>query len=318
MPRAPGIPDFTAKLALVLDRLCWSRGQLAQKAGVDKSVALRWAAGHVTPGEASLVSLTAAIRAELPGFARADWQLPTAQFGERLIAAAQPPGGPVLAQAARTLYPRAMAAGGGAPVELASRYTGCWLLLQAGGTADRPEVTGSLARIAPRDGMLWMETESGPGGTWRAAGPVFPQHRLLQTTLEEENGALAFGLLWGAAEGRAMVLDGLAAATASALRGPAVAARLIALRLEEAETALPAATARLDRLNATGLLHSLPPVLASRFRQPEASRPAPMALSLPAADSLACDEAELTAGLLPESAAALQAARSLLGLRVAA
>jgi len=45
MPRSPAIEQFTDKLRLTLDRLGWSRVQLAQSAGVDKSVAARWTSG---------------------------------------------------------------------------------------------------------------------------------------------------------------------------------------------------------------------------------------------------------------------------------
>src|SRR5215831_20362983 len=55
MTRPPEIEQFADKLRLTLDRLSLSRVQLAQSAGVDKSVAARWASGRVHPGEQSIV-----------------------------------------------------------------------------------------------------------------------------------------------------------------------------------------------------------------------------------------------------------------------
>jgi transcriptional regulator with XRE-family HTH domain len=62
MPRSPEIERFAEKLGVVLDRLSLSRVQLAQLAGVDKSVARRWASGRTRPGEQSIVRLTDIVR----------------------------------------------------------------------------------------------------------------------------------------------------------------------------------------------------------------------------------------------------------------
>jgi hypothetical protein len=310
----PALPGFAARLAILLDRLNWSRGELARRAGVDKSVALRWASGAVVPGEASLVALTAAVREVVPGFARADWHLPEAAFAARLApaepAAPPPPGAFPLLRAALCEQPEATL----------RRYTGSWLLLHASvQNRDRLAIVGYLAGVAPRDGALHMRAEGSVQGTWRAEGPLVPMHRLLYLALEElgQGDSMAFGVLWGAASGRAMVMDGIASSAASSLRGPAVATRMMALRLDDdpAPAWREDALRRLARLNLAGLEKQLPAPLAARFTTSAPLGPRPMVMAVPAEQTLACDDAEIAAGLAPDGAAAIAAARALLGLR---
>lgn len=319
MAKPPCIEDFTRKLALVLDRLSWSRGQLALKAGVDKSVALRWASGAVMPGEASLVALTASIREQVPDFSRADWMLPIPRFAARLDPGGKTPPG----REAAALFPSAFAATSRHIGDFATRYGGLWLLLHASVHAtERLGVVGYLAEVTTRQGMLWMEAEGGVLGTWQAGGPVFPQHRLLYVALEEGVGgdSLAFCVLWGVGAGKAMVLDGIASSAGSSLRGPAVATRMIALRLDDGIDPpwREEATRRLARLNAEGFARHLPPVITGRLQQSAPLGPRPMVMAVDARDSLACDDAEIAQGLAPGAAAAIAAARHVLGVPVAA
>lgn len=315
MAKPPCIEDFTRKLALVLDRLSWSRGQLALKAGVDKSVALRWASGAVMPGEASLVALTAAIRAQVPEFGRADWMLPTPRFAARLDPAGETPPG----SEAAALFPRAAAATALHINDFGARYGGLWLLLHASVQAtERLGVVGYLAEVTTRRGMLWMEAEGSVLGTWQAGGPIFPQHRLLYVALEEgvQGDSFAFCVLWGVGAGKAMVLDGVASSAASSLRGPAVSTRMIALRLDDGIDPpwREEVARRLARLNASGLARHLPPVITSRLQQSAPLGPRPMVMAVDACTSLACDQAEIAQGIAPEGAAAIAAARHVLGV----
>jgi hypothetical protein len=313
--RPPAVPGFATRLAILLDRLSWSRGDLARRAGVDKSVALRWASGAVVPGEASLVALTAAVREVVPGFARADWHLPEAAFAARLAPPVEPAPPPP-----RDAFPLLRAALCDQPEATLRRYTGTWLLLHASvQNRDRLAIVGYLAQVAPRDGALRMQAEGSVQGTWRAEGPLVPMHRLLYLALEElgQGDSMAFGVLWGAASGRAMVMDGIASSAASSLRGPAVATRMMALRLDDdpAPAWREDALRRLARLNVTGLEKQLPAPLAARFTTSAPLGPRPMVMAVPADSALACDDAEIAAGLAPEGAAAIAAARGLLGLR---
>lgn len=314
MPRAPDIPDFAAKLGILLDRLNWSRGQVAQRVGVDKSVAQRWVGGQVQPGEASLVALTAAVAQALPEFGRADWRLPLPRFAERFAPAQAVPALSPLA----ALFPRSVAAGP-SPEAAATRYGGLWLLLHASvHVPDRPSVVGYLASIVPRGNALWVEAEGSLQGTWRAAGPALPLHRLLYLMLEDQvqGDSLAFAVLTGVTEGRAMVLDGIGSSAGSSLRGPAVATRMLAIRLDEAPDPPWRAEAlrRLVRHNARGIAGQMPEPLAARFRLAHAEAPRAMVLAVPAEASLACDAEEIAQDLAPESATALDFARRLCGL----
>lgn len=305
--RPPALAGFASKLAILLDALNWTRAELARRAGVDKSVALRWAAGSVVPGEASLVALTAAIRGEVPGFARADWCLPDADFAARLRPAPATP----LPAAAAFAFPRLACGTAAAP----SRYGGCWLLLRASALPPgRPAVEGCLAAVAPRDGMAWMRAEGGPRLAWRAEGPVVPLHGLIHAALEKAGRGMTFCVLWGSATGKAMVLDGIVATADAARRAPPAAARMIGLRLDDRPDPAwyDAALRRLSRLDGEDLAARLPAALAARFAQ--AAPPGPMAMTVPAETALACDAEAIEAGLAPSAAAAIAAARALLDL----
>ncbi len=313
MARAPEIADFAAKLGLLLDRLNWSRAQLAQRAGVDKSVAQRWVGGQVQPGQASLVALTAAIGASLPDFTRPDWRLPLEAFATRFA-----PQRAASAEPAAALFPRVAGAAAPAP-NAASRYGGFWLVLHASvQTPEQPRIVGYLAGIAPRGGTLWMEVEGSVQGTWRGAGPCFALHRLLYLTLEEagQGDSMAFAVLTGVLQGRAMVLDGVGSSAASSLRGPAVATRMVALRLDD-DPAPPwreEALRQLVRHNAKGLGPLLPASVAARFVHGPFPAPRAMVMAVSAESSLACDAEEIAQGLAPDGAAALAAGRAICGL----
>ena len=113
---------FAEKLGVMLDRLSLSRVQLAQLAGVVKSVSGRWASGRAGPGEQSLVRPTDIARCEISDFSRDEWNPPVGAFAARLglpgRSAAAMPGG-----FARDPDPEPAAA-----VEAAQRYSGLWLL----------------------------------------------------------------------------------------------------------------------------------------------------------------------------------------------
>jgi transcriptional regulator with XRE-family HTH domain len=310
MARASNISDFGAKLTILLDRLNWSRGQLAQRAGVDKSVAQRWVRGQVQPGEANLVSLTAAVRGHLPEFGRPDWRLPLDRFAERFGPSEATPMAALFARTAAAVVPIA---------DATARYGGFWLLLHTSvQTTDDPRIVGYLASIAPRGGMLWMEVQGSVTGTWRAAGPVFPIHRLVYLILEDgaQGDSFAFAVLHGVAEGRAMVLDGIGSSAASSLRGPASATRLIALRLDDHPDPpwRGHAMRRLVRHNAGSLARILPAALAARFSLAPVGAASAARMLVTAETSLSCDAEDVASGLAPEAAEALAAGRALCGL----
>jgi transcriptional regulator with XRE-family HTH domain len=317
MQRVAFDSDFASKLVILLDRLNWSRAQLARKAGVDKSVAQRWAAGKVVPGETNLGALTAAIQAELPGFTRAHWRMAPDELAVQIGLAPPPEEGP--ASPAAALFPRIGAATPEALHEAAARYGGTWLLLHASvQTREVAAVVGYIAEITPRAGMLWMAAAGSVGGTWRAEGPLFCRHRHLYLALEDvvQGDSMAFGVLDGVTQGRAMVLDGIGSSCASSLRGPVAATRLIALRLDHGGRA-PAreeVLRRLARLNGEGLAERLPEALTACFRHAEAPPSPTQVLLVPAERSLACSDADIADGLAPVAAAVLSTIYEVLGL----
>jgi transcriptional regulator with XRE-family HTH domain len=318
MQRVVSDSEFAARLAILLDRLNWSRAQLARKAGVDKSVAQRWVAGKVVPGEASLGVLTAAIQAELPGFTRAHWRMPSQELAVQFGLA--PPAQDAPASPAAALFPRIGASTPEALDLAAARYAGSWLLLHASvQPGEAAAVVGYLAEIAPRDGMLWMSATGGVGSTWRAEGPLFTRHRHLYLALEDvvQGDSLAFGVLDGVTEGKAMVLDGIGSSCASSLRGPVSSTRLVALRLD-GDGRAPAredVLRRLARLNGQGLAERLPEQLAACFRHPEGTPHRSQVLLVTAERSLACSDVDLADGLAPVATTVLAALQEALGLR---
>jgi transcriptional regulator with XRE-family HTH domain len=84
MPRSVEIEDFAAKLALVRQQLDWSRARLAQRVGIDKSLAGRWTNGVSRPTAHSLGLLTSAVAQAIPGLKSDDWHLPVEQFALRV------------------------------------------------------------------------------------------------------------------------------------------------------------------------------------------------------------------------------------------
>jgi transcriptional regulator with XRE-family HTH domain len=310
MGPATEIQDFAQKIGVLLDRLNWSRAALAQRVGVDKSVAQRWVAGKIQPGASSLVALTAAIAEVIPGFTRADWRLPVAVFTARYARATEAPAAPP-----RSLLPGFAAAEAGASAT--ARYGGLWLLLHASVlTPERPSLVGYLASVGQREGGLRMAAQGGLHGTWRAEGPLIPLHHLLYLALEEEahGDSLAFGVLNGVITGQAMVIDGIGSSAASSLRGPVAATRLMGLRLDdEPEPAWKGeAMRRLAWENGRGLGDILPASLVGRFLLGPTSPERAMVLTVGAGNSLACDAEAIARGLAPEAAAALAAVRGLL------
>jgi transcriptional regulator with XRE-family HTH domain len=304
------IQDFAEKIGVLLDCLNWSRAALAQRVGVDKSVAQRWVAGKIQPGASSLVALTAAIAEVLPGFTRADWRLPLPAFVARYARATAAP-----AAAGWTLLQGL--AGNKAGAAGAASYGGLWLLLHASVQApEQPRIIGYLASIAERDGALRLAAQGGLHGTWRAEGPLIAVHHMLYMILEDEvqGDSLAFGVLNGVTTGRAMVMDGIGSSSASSLRGPVTATRLIGLRLDDApEPAWMAeALRRLAWENARGFAHGLPPSLTGQFVMGPTERERAMVLTVGAERSLACDAEAIARGMAPDAAAAVAAVRAML------
>ena len=91
MPKAVEIDQFATKLGFVCRRLNWSRGKLALRVGVDKSLASRWLAGSNKPTRNSLMRLNQVLAEAVPGFTRADWDRDPTDFFARCQAPSPAP-----------------------------------------------------------------------------------------------------------------------------------------------------------------------------------------------------------------------------------
>jgi transcriptional regulator with XRE-family HTH domain len=157
MPRSSEIDRFGEKIGLMRDRLSLSRVQLAQVAGVDKSVAARWISGRVRPSDQSIVRLTNLVRREIPGFSRSDWDLTVADFATRL-------GMPNPQRSNQDV-----AAWLSESDENVALYGGLWLLTHSSFTGMR-RLFGFLLNLQAEDGRLGFELGDGFG--YRARGSV--------------------------------------------------------------------------------------------------------------------------------------------------
>jgi len=157
MPRSIEIDRFGEKLGLMRDRLSLSRVQLAQAAGVDKSVAARWISGRARPNDQSIVRLTDLVRRQISDFSRSDWNLTVADFAVRL----------------NLPLPKQPDQGDGAwsPAfdENVALYGGLWLFTHSSFTGMR-RLFGFLLDVRAEDGNLGFELGYGYG--YRARGSV--------------------------------------------------------------------------------------------------------------------------------------------------
>jgi transcriptional regulator with XRE-family HTH domain len=220
MPRSPEIERFAEKLGIVLDRLNLSRVQLAQLAGVDKSVSGRWASGRARPSEHSIVRLTDIVRREIPGFSRGEWHLPPRDFAARL-------GLPLRSTefgSDQEVAPRQVA------VEAAQRYSGLWLLTHASFTGLR-HIYAFLLELRAQLAGLSFEMADSAG--YRARGTAFIGEGKLCLLAEATSHALwpCFFILNGVDLWRAMVLDGIVLSWGRDVSRAPVALRTLGFRL---------------------------------------------------------------------------------------
>jgi len=195
---------FSTKLTLALKALSLSRGRLSADLGVDKSVVGRWVTGAVQPSDHNLLRLTALVAERAPGFTVLDWDLPLADFAQRLgvnpdVAGALAPQ-PALPLALMGQIQAATALRGAA-YEGFFRSTRPYLLQPGRFLHDhgmiRLEASGLLS--------LRMGT-----GNHVAEGWMLPlQNQLFSVVADVVSGALVFGIFNGVASAKAEVVDGL-------------------------------------------------------------------------------------------------------------
>jgi hypothetical protein len=238
MPRSPEIDRFAEKLAIVLDRLSLSRVQLAQLAGVDKSVSGRWVSGRGRPGEQSIVRLTDIVRREIPDFSRGEWHLPPREFAARFRLPTRSAGmNPnVQAENPEPATQRVLS-------EAARRYSGLWLLTHSSFTGLR-HIYAFLAELRARHDGLSIEMADSAG--YRARGTAFGGDGKLCVFAEATNHTHwpCFFVFNGVELWRAMVLDGIVLSWGRDVSRAPVAMRALGFRLGADEADLGAAHRR--------------------------------------------------------------------------
>ena len=292
MPRSCEIDRFGEKLGLMRDRLSLSRVQLAQAAGVDKSVAARWISGRVRPSDQSIVRLTDLVRRQITGFSRSDWDLTVADFATRLgMSAPQQPN-----QADAAWLPEFD--------ENVALYGGLWLLTHSSFTGMR-RLFGFLLDLQAADGSLGFELGDGFG--YRARGAVvIDQGKLClhgQAVMHPHQVWPIYLVLNGVQIYRAAVIDGLMLSWCRDIGRTPTVLRTIGWRLAPhapdpaaARRRFEAAAAHIAGENQAGRLQDHLPewVRAEIFDMP--SPPVHGALRVPPERSLAVEE--MTLGLV--------------------
>jgi transcriptional regulator with XRE-family HTH domain len=239
MPRPPEIEQFADKLRLTLDRLSLSRVQLAQYAGVDKSVAARWASGRVRPGEQSIVRLTELVRRHISNFSRAEWNLPLTEFAARLGLPLRPmPETPALISSALDARAQDIIA------RAAQRYAGLWLLTHSSFTGLR-RIYAFVAHLRPQCSSLSLEIAD---PHYRARGTAVVGEGKLCLLAEATTHAHwpCFFIYNGVQLWRALVLDGILLSWGRDVSRAPIAMRTIGFRLAPFEPDPEAASRRFD------------------------------------------------------------------------
>lgn len=295
MPRSPEIPEFAEKLSVMLDRLSLSRAQLAQLAGVDKSVSGRWAAGRARPGEQSIVRLTEIVRREIADFSRDEWKLPVREFAVRLGLPARSCGAPRTAAAPANRNPGAA----DVAAQAAERYSGLWLLTHSAFTGLR-HVYAFLAELRLQREGLGFELADSAG--YRARGTAIAGGGKLCLLAEATSHPHwpCYFILNGVRLWRAMVLDGLVLSWGRDLSRAPIALRTIGFRLgpdepdpDAARRRFDAALAVLDGYSAEDRLQEAMPAWVTGQLLGMERDPSSGSLRLTAEQSQAVDEATL-------------------------
>jgi transcriptional regulator with XRE-family HTH domain len=239
MPRPPEIEQFADKLRLTLDRLSLSRVQLAQSAGVDKSVAARWASGRVRPGEQSIVRLTEIVRRQIINFSRAEWNLPLTEFAARLGLPIRPMHEvPALVSTALDSMAQDILA------RAAERYAGLWLLTHSSFTGLR-HIYAFIAELRPQHPGLSVELAD---PNYKARGTAIVRDGKLCLLAEATTHAHwpCFFIYNGVQLWRALVLDGVLLSWGRDVSRAPVAMRTIGFRLGPLEPDPEAGSRRFD------------------------------------------------------------------------
>jgi hypothetical protein len=308
MARGADIEGFAGKLRLAMRRASLSGTQLAHDVGVDKSVVTRWLAGALRPAEHSLASLSACLAERLPGFCRADWDLPEGAFAARLgVEPAQPASRGLHDLLAPQLHGMDQAAA-------AATYGGLWATF-AGSPGGRGRLFGYASLIETVPGATALRHDIADSDSFFAIGSMIafgPRlFRLGQPVGRQDS--ITFMSLNGVAAGRAAILEGFALAHGSSVEATPTAIPVMLLRLADSvdEASFAAARRVATHYNEAGWEAALPEPLLERFRLAVPAPPAPTILRRPLAESWAIRTAYLNEPAMAPRKAALEAVRQL-------
>lgn len=216
---------FSTRLDLICKRLNWSRARLAQRVGIDKSLAWRWLSGAVQPGANSLMRLTEAVAAELPGFTAADWDLDLETLARR-HGVAPPASADAALPAERVATPltigdivgslRSVARFTADIADVAAIYAGFYRVWMASAGN-----TGSIWRRSARiwrhgDALRWENT----GGTVTYTGGCFILDKYLYIVVENVGlGGTVVGIAYGPRQRRPTRLTGIVISSSPGVEG---------------------------------------------------------------------------------------------------
>lgn len=224
------IQDFGAKLTLALKALNLSRGKLAARVGVDKSLVGRWASGQVMPTGHNLARISEIVGGLKPGFSILAWEQPEGAFAEFFGIAERPePAQQPAASGAYSLKSR--------PVSLeetafsGSAYPGIY--------AGFREAFANTGALIMEMHMLHMEGPElkfcGHDGFFTHSGHVLlikGQVYLFGESDTRQDGMM-FCVFHGVNGSRAMVLDGIQLSVAADKYFTPAAIKMVMLRIAD-------------------------------------------------------------------------------------
>jgi transcriptional regulator with XRE-family HTH domain len=218
------IEDFPHRLDLALKALCISRGALAARLEVNKSVVSRWLKGVNGPTQHNLAKLTELLAARSPGFTMLDWEGDIDGMAERLGLGPTRTGAPspqALGIPPDWLPARLLEEAVATTRARGDAYEGFW-------RTTRPAISPAGRFIHDR---VLIRKNAGGLLTFRLGvidmrfeGWALPtQTQLVATGVDAETGVFIFVILNAVLRNRADVLDGLSMTCQRSAGGSAVA-----------------------------------------------------------------------------------------------
>jgi transcriptional regulator with XRE-family HTH domain len=201
---AERIPDLAAKIALLLKVMNLSRGRVAARLEVDKSLVGRWVSGAVQPTAHNLSKLTDLARSVRPDFNLLSWERPVDEFAATLGSGREAvptgPADPVWCFVVARTSRQEVARDGDA-------YPGFYHIWRYALNNSGAIVRETLMIERHGDDLLIRETD----GLNEHRGHAVLSRRQLYAIMEarERQDGMYFMVLNGVGTGRALLLDGI-------------------------------------------------------------------------------------------------------------